>query len=609
MEKEYAVIVRRDQNISEVEADIIASTGSGPIPNRSVEVANPRIGSTRITHFMLTDEEANELSTDPRILAVEIPPDQRDDIEIGLNSRQAGNYWRGTFNSANDLNWGLRRCIDATNQYGTSTTISGDYLYTLTGAGVDIVIQDSGIQPGHPEWEDENGVTRLVQHDWYGVSGIAGTQNANHYRDRDGHGTHCAGIAAGKTYGWAKHATIYSQKLAGLELIGATDGTGIPVADAFDSIRLWHNNKVSGKPTVVNMSWGYRNTSTVDPSSGTYRGTPWTFTTQTDAELFTDYGIVTPNGDGNRTFPAQNAFADAEVEDMIDAGIHVVIAAGNDSYKADVSTGTDWNNFVSVSGISRLYHRPSSPYSDRAFNVGNISYVTNGGTDQSANSSKKGPGVNIWAPGTEIMSASSNEADSGYTTYDYPNDSSYKIMKISGTSMAAPQIAGLAALHLQANSLQTPEQLVTLMTSVSKSVIYETANNDSDYDNTRSILGSPNRMMFSRYGVERPYRTNGSMTFTNSLAVLNEDGPQLETNAWLDDNGTNVAVSSIVSGIAIQVNAVIASNPATPFNIQGRLSGATTTVSAISANTGTVLEIDVNNSFGFQLGEGLNIIA
>ena len=44
MEKEYAVIVRRDQNISEVEADIIASTGSGPIPNRSVEVANPRIG-------------------------------------------------------------------------------------------------------------------------------------------------------------------------------------------------------------------------------------------------------------------------------------------------------------------------------------------------------------------------------------------------------------------------------------------------------------------------------------------------------------------------------------------------------------------------------------
>jgi hypothetical protein len=91
--------------------------------------------------------------------------------------------------------------------------------------------------------------------------------------------------------------------------------------------------------------------------------------------------------------------------------------------------------------------------------------------------------------------------------------------------------------------------------------------------------------------------------------VLNEDGPQLETNAWLDDNGTNVAVSSIVSGIAIQVNAVLASNPATPFNIQGRLSGATTTVSAVSANTGTVLELDVNNSFGFQVGEGLNIIA
>ena len=54
------------------------------------------------------------------------------------------------------------------------------------------------------------GTSRVQQIDWYTESGLSGSQNVNHYRDFDGHGTHCAGIAAGKTYGWAKKAHIYS---------------------------------------------------------------------------------------------------------------------------------------------------------------------------------------------------------------------------------------------------------------------------------------------------------------------------------------------------------------------------------------------------------------
>lgn len=612
MEKEYAVIVKRGVNLEEVDAELAATYGTDSIPERAISVANPRRGSSRITHWYLTDEEARQLENDPRIEAVEIPPDQRSDIEIGMRSTQQGTFYKG-FNSANDVNWGLRRSIETTNPYGSSTTASGNYDYALTGKGVDIVIMDSGVQPGHPEWEDENGNSRFVQIDWFGQSGLAGVQSANFYRDRDGHGTHVAGIAAGKTYGWAKGAAIYSMKLQGLETLAGTDGTGISIATAFDAIRLWHLNKVSGRPTVVNMSWGYLSTSSSNPTSGTYRGIQWNYAGQTDGDLLSNYGIIPPLSGSTRFFPAQNAFADAEVEDMIDAGIHVVIASGNDYYKSDLATGPDFNNFVTFDGQDRLYHRPGSPYSTNAFFVGNVGTTTallnSNITEQPRASSKKGPAVNIWAPGTSIMSTSSNEADASYTTYNYPEDSNYKIMNIGGTSMAAPQVAGLCALYLQANPRYSPTQLLRKVLNESTSgPLYDDSSLTSYGSYTTSLLGSPNRMLYSKYGVTDPFNTVGSIIFTNTVSKVNPLGIRIETNAWLDDNGANVTVSSIVSGIAMQVNAVFAVDPSTPFNIQGRNSGATTTVSNISANTGAILEIDVNNTFGFQVNEPLDII-
>jgi len=496
-EREYAVIVKKGVNLEEVDAEIAASTGDGPIPNRSVDIANPRKGSRRMTHWMLTHEEAEALKLDERILAVEIPPDQRDDIKIGLRSTQSGNFVRG-FSNANDVNWGLRRCIEETNVYANSTTISGNYDYVLDGNGIDVVIQDSGIEPNHPEWEDPDGNSRLQQIDWYTESGLSGTQSVNHYRDRDGHGTHVAGIAVGKTYGWAKQATIYSQKLSGLETLSGSDGTGISISDAFDAIRLWHLDKVNERPTVVNMSWGYFTTATGNPTGGAYRGTPWTFTTQTDTQLWSSYGIVPADGNGNRSIPAQVASVDAEIDDMVAAGIHVVIAAGNDSYKSDLSTGADYNNYVTYSGPGNLfYHRPGSPYSVDAFYVGALdtSVTLSGGSnyiDTAATFSRKGPAVDMWAPGVSIMSATSTEADASYTTYSYPPDNNYDIMSIPGTSMAAPQVAGLVALYLKARPDLTPEQIKNKLINDSKSVLYTTGLTE-DYTDTTSLLGSPNR--------------------------------------------------------------------------------------------------------------------
>lgn len=513
-EKEYVVIVNRGVDLAAFDLEMAAELGEGSVPSRPVGVANPRLGSKRMTHWMLTDEEAAELQNDSRVFAVEIPPEQRDDIQIGINALQTADFTKPSALETDKVNWGLRRCIEETNVYSNGTTATGNYPYALDGTGVDIVIQDSGLQVDHPDFTDSQGTSRVQQIDWYTESGLPGSQNVNHYRDFDGHGTHCAGIAAGKTYGWAKNAHIYAQKLSGLEA-GSDAGTGISITDAFDCIRLWHAAKTNGRPTVVNMSWGYSSTLGGSPTGGNYRGSAWTWGVDytENLALWQATGIVSPYGDGNRRLPARVASVDAEIEDMIDAGIHVVIAAGNNYFKADVPTGADYNNTVVYGGSSYNYHRGSSPFSLEAILVGNSdSTVEQSGAnylDKTANSSSRGPALTCYAPGTNIISTCSTT--SIYATDDYPADSNYKIAMINGTSMAAPQVAGVICQMLQVKPNATPADIQSKIINDSKAVMYTTGS-DTDYATFgTSLLGSPNRFLYSKYG-RQPLNISGNVS-------------------------------------------------------------------------------------------------
>lgn len=514
MEKEYNVILRKGINYDQFGNDMVNITNKDGIPNREIEVANARLGSYRQTHYYLTDDEAAEVRNHPDVLEVEIPPENRDDIFIGRNGRQSGTFTKSPGTTQEHANYALLRSKYKTNIYGTGTELSEDYLYNLDGTGVDVVIQDSGIEVTHPEWEDVNGVSRLQSIDW-GAYGVF-TQNANHDRDYHGHGTHVASTVAGKTFGWAKNARIYSQKIAGLEGDGDS-GTGIIAAWAMDAIKLWHRNKPIDpktgfkRPTIVNMSWGYLTTYT-SVSSINYRGVSYSDSTvSTASQRESNYGLINyySFSAGGYVTNVRVSSVDTDVQELIDEGVHVCIAAGNRRHKIDVSTGTDYDNYAVTNGGNKYYHRGSSPSADGAILVGALDNNSYSATqDQKATYSETGPAVDIWAHGSSIMAASSNTNEIG--GYTYPYNTSYKQVAINGTSMASPQVAGVAALVCQANPGISPSTLKSALKNQAGSAIWDGANNN--YDNNRSIQGAPAEVLFNKFGkVENCIEYSGTL--------------------------------------------------------------------------------------------------
>jgi len=543
--KTYNVILHKGVDYQSFWDDMENENDGGKlyIPNRRVDSPNLRPNSPRQTWYSLTDEEAELVRNDERVLAVEIPPEDRDDIFIAPRITQTGDFTKTTSDSGAYINWGLIRSNSKTNNYGSGTTTSENYLYTLDGTNVDVVIQDSGIQVDHPEFEDKNGFSRFQQINWFTESGVSGTQSVNHDRDYDGHGTHCAGIVAGKNYGWAKNANIYSQKIAGLEGTG-DEGTGISPTVAFDCIKGWHNNKginvATGikNPTVVNMSWGYLTTYTdasIDEIN--YRGTSYTGTQiDSTSERENNYGLMyslySVSGPTYMT-NTRIASVDTDIEEMIEAGIVICIAAGNRSHKIDEAGGDDYDNYFGE-GVDtpQYYHRGSSPYGDagqdgtgpRAIIVGNMDSTSASATnDQKATSSETGPGVDLYAPGTNIMSCTSNTnrfTDASYSFGFEAGDSSFRQCNISGTSMAAPQVAGVAALYLQANPQATPIEVKKAILNTCGTAILNTGT-ENDWTNDRSLKGGEAKVLFNKFNkAEGVKLQNVSSNFiTNGLTL------------------------------------------------------------------------------------------
>ena len=80
-EKEYIVTLKEGVDYDAFNREMIAETGAGDIPGRTVTIADARLGSQRNTHYMLTTDEVDTLKNDSRVLDVDLPPDQNPNIE------------------------------------------------------------------------------------------------------------------------------------------------------------------------------------------------------------------------------------------------------------------------------------------------------------------------------------------------------------------------------------------------------------------------------------------------------------------------------------------------------------------------------------------------
>jgi subtilisin family serine protease len=300
----------------------------------------------------------------------------------------------------------------------TSATIGAAMVHDalgFDGDGVGVAIIDSGVTPWHDDLASGDGGQRVVRF-------VDFVRNRPRPYDDYGHGTHVAGVIAGNGFdssgartGIAPRAHLMVLKV----LDEAGNGRISDVIAAFDYIL----NKSAGlNIRVVNLS----------------------VATRVDESYHTDPLTVA-------------------AKKLVDAGIVVVAAAGNLGRTAD---GHDAYGGITAPG--------NAPW---VLTVGASNHMgsTARGDDEVAAFSSRGPAPidhvakpDLVAPGVGIESLSAEDSTfyrtlSSYLLSGTVPTGNLPYLRLTGTSMAAPVVAGTVALMLQANPLLTPNAVKAIL--------------------------------------------------------------------------------------------------------------------------------------------------
>ncbi|HKG15810.1 MAG TPA: S8 family serine peptidase, partial [Pyrinomonadaceae bacterium] len=296
---------------------------------------------------------------------------------------------------------------------------------TLDGAGLGIAVLDSGVDTRHESMRDGLGLSRVAAS--IDFTGEGRTDDAF------GHGTHVASLAAGR----------------GVAPAGAYQGVA-PAAKVLN-LRVLDSG---GKGTV----------------SGLLAALDWVLQNRALYQIrVANLSLGTAAVDDYRNDPVC-----AAVRRLSDAGVVVVAAAGN--------SGRD-------SLGNKIYgqiHSPGDEPSAVTVGASNTFGTDTRSDDAVATYSSRGPTRGAWtdegdvahydnllkpdlvAPGNKLIGAASGNnallASHSELNADASQPSSRRMMYLSGTSMAAPVVAGAAALVLQANSSLTPNLVKSVLT-------------------------------------------------------------------------------------------------------------------------------------------------
>lgn len=311
----------------------------------------------------------------------------------------------------------------------------------LTGAGISICIVDTGVDYTHPDLGNCT-PTEFLAGDCTKVPyGYDFINNDPDPMDDNGHGTHCAGIAAanGILKGIAPEAKIIAMK--------ALDNSGSgSFSDVFAAVEKCINISSQYNISVISMSLGdgTANTNYCDDSNPDY------------------------------------SFYATYINTAVSKNISVIVATGNNGSSSWISFPACIQNATPVGATDKSDNIAS--YTNRNENFTEIILAPGG---------EWGP-INDVAPYSEIVSTFSPNVkynnslcfifDPTYGCLD--NNLSVTIeasdlyIRCSGTSMATPHVAGVAALLYQfakiSNKSLTPQEIENVLKETGKK-IYDSA--------------------------------------------------------------------------------------------------------------------------------------
>ncbi|MDY6917264.1 MAG: S8 family peptidase [Chloroflexota bacterium] len=349
-----------------------------------------------------------------------------------------------TVQATGTLPWGVDR-IDAEIVWGAAEDATSIVPEGNAGDGIKLAVVDSGIDYDHPDLAGNY------------KGGYDFVNNDSDPMDDEGHGTHCAGIAAAVdneegVIGVAPEVELYAVKV----LDNSGSGT---VSDTIAGIEWAVANGID----ILSLSIGSD-----------------------------DYSQAEENA-------CQAAY---------DAGLLLVAAAGNDGNPAGTGDTVDYP----------------------ARNSSVIAVAATDAADQRAvwdqnNASATGPTIELAAPGDAIRSTAWNDS------YAYG----------SGTSMACPHVAGVAALVWAAHPEWTNEDVRTAL------------------ENTAEDLGSPGKDEWYGYGLVNAVASAEPPTFSVTLdaspgvATLTVDGTEYSASdlpksfSWVEGSSHDCAAPATVS--------------------------------------------------------------